>query len=69
MAKKLFALLVANARIHQNAAVALDNEQATHGPIAKVVFVGRDLAFAKLFSAQPKHRATVEFEKAGVNGV
>ena len=44
-------------------------EQASHGPIAEVFFIRRIGTGPKDFRDDPKHRASIQFEKSGIDCV
>jgi hypothetical protein len=59
MTEKFFILLVADACIYQDQPVAIFNEKEPHGPVTKVVFIGRIDPAPDTFWNHTEHRASV----------
>ena len=62
MGKELFVLLVAEAVIDEDLTIAGIDEQASHGPVAHVVLIGRVQFVPNGFWNNAEHGATIEFE-------
>jgi hypothetical protein len=62
MTEELITLLVANTRINQYFPTTRIDEQATHRPIAKIVFIGWHPFLPQNFGNNTKHSPTIELE-------
>jgi hypothetical protein len=69
MAEELLGLFITNPRIDEQQSIAVFNQHGTHGPRAKVVFIGGYVFLPQGFRNDTKHGATIEFEVSGMNGV
>ncbi len=69
VAEKFLTLLVAHARVDQDQAIAVLDQQAAHSPGAEVVGVGGVVFLPKHFRDDAEHGPAIEFEKSGVDYV
>ena len=69
VAEELLRLLVSDAAVDEHQPVAHLHEQRAHCPGAEVEFVGGIGWGPELLGNHPKHRAPVQLEIPGVNGV
>lgn len=64
--EKFIAFFIAHSSVYEDISVFVLHQQATHGPGAEVVVVGRIEFLPDSFGHNAKHGAAVQFEKAGV---
>ena len=69
MPEKLGVLFIANAGIYQNAPVAGIYQQATHGPVAQVIVIGRIEFLPHYFGHYAKHGAAIKLKITGVDAM
>jgi hypothetical protein len=69
MAEELCILFIPEAVVDEDQSVSVLNEEATHGPCAEVVFISRVCLLPYRLGNHTKHRASIQFEKTGINDV
>ena len=69
MREEFLILFIADSIIYQDQSVLVFNQQATHGPVAKVMVVSRIEFVPDGFRNHTKHGAAIQFKIAGIDGI
>jgi hypothetical protein len=66
VAEKFRILLIANAIVDQDQAVAVFHQQTAHSPGTQIILIGRIAALPERFRNYAKHSATIQLKKSGI---